>query len=413
MKYINVKSVVTLVSSIQTLRGNDEVEPEIKEQSYLKDRLKLSTPVVNLPEHYKDASDEIKKIGYVRPKNALELIDSKPKGCCSRMKYITIYIRHNVSSYCDKIINNPWFEGVVLALICLNCIVLATDDPTTLTQKKWQEIADIIFQSLYTVELLIKICGLGFVFNKGAFMRNPWNIIDFLIICFGYLQYLNINNGGFDLRPLRVIRVLRPIGKITSIEGVSTLFSTLINSLNLLLYVAIIYFFFLCLFAIAGFQLWDDSLKNRCRNTLTGEFEDTDTLCGRFECPSGYECAYYGENPNFGLTHFDNFFASLLVVFTTSTGEGWGNIQKAVIEVHGNFVFIFFQLVLFLEFYFLRNFILSILKHNVSQLYEENKKNALLLFISPNAITKRKSRGFRISFLNREISGRSKIKFKV
>eukprot|EP00826_Nyctotherus_ovalis_P066301 TRINITY_DN9789_c0_g3_i2.p1 TRINITY_DN9789_c0_g3~~TRINITY_DN9789_c0_g3_i2.p1 ORF type:complete len:303 (+),score=78.96 TRINITY_DN9789_c0_g3_i2:602-1510(+) len=297
---------------------------------------------------------------------------------------------------------------MVLAVIFANCVVLATDDPTRSEQEKWQEVADIVFQSLYTVELLIKIFALGFVFNKGAYLRDPWNIFDFLIIGFGYLEYLSIDMGGFDLRPLRVLRVLRTIQRVTSIEGVNTLFTALIDSFGSLLYVGIIYVFFLVLFAIAGFQLWNDSLKKRCRNTATNQFEDTGTLCGKFSCSNGYECAYYGSSPNFGLSHFDNFFASLLVVFTTSTGEGWGKIQKAVIEAHGSYVVVFFEAILFIEFHFLQKFVLSILKHNVSQLHEENKKNTMLPFIT-NTMKKYKPLGtFRKTLLNPKSPGNGK-----
>lgn len=306
------------------------------------------------------------------------------------MKHRANYARHCISSYCNKLINLPGFEAVVLVVIFANCVVLATDDPTKSEQQKWQEVADAVFQSLYTLELLIKVFAMGFVFNKGAYLRDPWNIFDFFIIGFGYLEYLSIDTGGFDLRPLRVLRVLRTIRRVTSIEGVNTLFTALINSFGSLLYVGIIYIFFLVLFAIAGFQLWNNSLKDRCRSVATSQFDDTDTLCGRFSCPAGYECAYYGSSPNFGLSHFDNFLASFLVVFTTSTGEGWGKIQKAVVEVHGSYVVIFFEAILVIEFYFLQNFVLSILKHNVSQLHEENKKNSMLPFIT-NTMKKYKS----------------------
>lgn len=335
--------------------------------------------------------------------------------CHSRFKYVAVCVRYYVSSSCKAITDHVLFEVITLTVISLNCIILATNDPTTSDQKRWKEVADIIFQAVYTAELLIKIFALGLVFNQGAYLRDPWNVFDLIIVGFGYLQYLDVEDGGFDLKPLRVFRVLRPIRKITSIEGIHTLLSALINSFSLLFYVGVIYFFFLCLFAIAGFQLWHNSLKHRCRNYETGLF-DTETLCGDYDCPSGYECAYYGSNPNFGLTHFDHFFASLLVAFTTSTGEGWGKIQKAVIEAHGDYVFLFFEIVVFIEFYFLQNFVLSSLKHNVSLLYEENKKNALLPFVMSNTIAKYRTLGpYRKSLVDgererRERKGKQKFK---
>jgi hypothetical protein len=37
------------------------------------------------------------------------------------------------------------------------------------------------------MEMVLKILGLGFVFNKGAYLRDPWNILDFVIVMTGYL----------------------------------------------------------------------------------------------------------------------------------------------------------------------------------------------------------------------------------
>lgn len=44
-----------------------------------------------------------------------------------------------------------------------------------------------IFLALYSVEMVLKILGLGFVFNKGAYLRDPWNILDFIIVMSAYL----------------------------------------------------------------------------------------------------------------------------------------------------------------------------------------------------------------------------------
>ena len=95
------------------------------------------------------------------------------------------------------------------------------------------------------------------------------------------------------------------------------------------------------------------------------------------KCLDNYECVYYDENPNYNLSSFDNFLNSLLIVFTASTGEGLGSIQKALVEVHGNYAFIYFLLLMFVELYFLRNFVLGILKHNVTIVVKENKKNKI------------------------------------
>jgi hypothetical protein len=44
-----------------------------------------------------------------------------------------------------------------------------------------------VFLALYTFEMVMKILGLGFVFNKGAYLRDPWNMLDFTIVMSAYL----------------------------------------------------------------------------------------------------------------------------------------------------------------------------------------------------------------------------------
>ena len=43
------------------------------------------------------------------------------------------------------------------------------------------------FQGLYTIEMIFKIIGMGFFWNKGSYLRDPFNILDFVIIMSAYL----------------------------------------------------------------------------------------------------------------------------------------------------------------------------------------------------------------------------------
>jgi len=45
------------------------------------------------------------------------------------------------------------------------------------------------------------------------------------------------------------------------------------------------------------------------------------------ECGGGYYCGKSNTNPNNGATNFDNVLYSLLVVFQTTTLEGWSDVQ--------------------------------------------------------------------------------------
>jgi len=305
--------------------------------------------------------------------NPIELLEREEKNCCYYVKYPIVFTRYYVSYYCSKVVQYWLFDTIIILVIISNCIILATDDPTTEIQEAWQENADYVFQAIYSAELVLKVLAMGFIFNENAYMRDLWNVFDFIIVIFGYLQYLNVNSGGFDLRPLRIFRVLRPLRTVTSIEGLRILMNALAASIPMLLNALIVLIFFLTIFAIAGLQLWHGLLKFRCMEIDTGIFVD-DRICGYRECPEGYSCENFGRSPNYDVTKFDNFLHSLLLVFTAVTQEGWTIVQGYVIDAYGYTATIYFNLLIYIGSYFLFNFTLAVINTKVSSEYEQNRK---------------------------------------
>lgn len=116
-----------------------------------------------------------------------------------------------------KIITNSLFETLSLCVILFNSILLSLDDPTTNTDNNAD--IDLALLIIYTVEMFIKIIALGFIFNKGSYMRDMWNIIDIVIIGTGYLPYIGFNNNEINLSALRSLRVLRPLKSVTKIKA--------------------------------------------------------------------------------------------------------------------------------------------------------------------------------------------------
>ena len=40
------------------------------------------------------------------------------------------------------------------------------------------------------MEMIVRILSLGFIFNKGAYLRSYWNILDFICVVTGYIGML-------------------------------------------------------------------------------------------------------------------------------------------------------------------------------------------------------------------------------
>ena len=106
---------------------------------------------------------------------------------------------------------------MILATIIANCIVLALEqhlpgeDKTPMSKRlvryphmetkprhdTWVHIPDAslashqqektepYFIGMFCFEAGIKIIALGFVFHKGSYLRNGWNVMDFIVVLSG------------------------------------------------------------------------------------------------------------------------------------------------------------------------------------------------------------------------------------
>lgn len=51
-----------------------------------------------------------------------------------------------------------------------------------------QEKTEPYFIGMFCFEAGIKIIALGFVFHKGSYLRNGWNVMDFIVVLSGWVQ---------------------------------------------------------------------------------------------------------------------------------------------------------------------------------------------------------------------------------
>jgi len=64
----------------------------------------------------------------------------------------------------------------------------------------------VYFLAIFCVEATFKIVALGFVLHQGAYLRNAWNIMDFVVVVTGsvYIQisiflYILLSHNGLLL----------------------------------------------------------------------------------------------------------------------------------------------------------------------------------------------------------------------
>ena len=116
-----------------------------------------------------------------------------------------------------RMVHNPFFENFIILCIAFNTIDLAIYDYNDRDDKTEFNRALEWFSKLYTIvftiELLLKVIAMGFVMHKNAYMRDPWNWLDFTVVVVGILEFLPFVSLSV-IKALRVLRVLRPLRSI-------------------------------------------------------------------------------------------------------------------------------------------------------------------------------------------------------
>lgn len=96
-------------------------------------------------------------------------------------------MRIYINLFALNVTQHKAFEASTITVILLNSVTLSNEDPKAVTTTPMQDAVENVFLALYSIEMIFKILALGFLFNKGAYLRDPWNILDFIIVMSAYL----------------------------------------------------------------------------------------------------------------------------------------------------------------------------------------------------------------------------------
>ncbi|CAM4606968.1 unnamed protein product [Lepidochelys kempii] len=238
------------------------------------------------------------------------------------------------------------------------------------------------FIGIFCFEAGIKIIALGFAFHKGSYLRNGWNVMDFVVVLTGILAKVG---SDFDLRTLRAVRVLRPLKLVSGIPSLQVVLKSIMKAMIPLLQIGLLLFFAILIFAIIGLEFYMGKFHTTCFDLVTGEIK-VDVPCGTEEparmCPNGTECREYWEGPNYGITQFDNILFAVLTVFQCITMEGWTELLYYSNDASGNtWNWVYFIPLIIIGSFFMLNLVLGVLSGEFAKERErvENRRAFLKL----------------------------------
>ncbi|KAJ8301678.1 hypothetical protein KUTeg_020665 [Tegillarca granosa] len=102
-------------------------------------------------------------------------------------------LQNPIRKLCIRVVEWKPFEFLILLTIFANCIALAVFVPYPELDSNEVNLAlehvEYIFLVIFTLEAIMKIIAYGFVLHSGAYLRNGWNILDFVIVVIGLFHY--------------------------------------------------------------------------------------------------------------------------------------------------------------------------------------------------------------------------------
>ena len=107
---------------------------------------------------------------------------------------------------------------------------------------------------------------MGFVINRKSYLRDPWNNLDFFIVCVSIVGMLpSVNAESF--KALRIFRILRPLRSIRALPTMRELIQSLLASIPGLINVLAFLSFIFSIFAIFGVNQFLGKQYQFCRTT--------------------------------------------------------------------------------------------------------------------------------------------------
>ncbi|XP_046754171.1 voltage-dependent R-type calcium channel subunit alpha-1E isoform X9 [Gallus gallus] len=307
-----------------------------------------------------------------------------------------------VRKYAKKLIDWPPFEYMILATIIANCIVLALeqhlpeDDKTPMSRRL--EKTEPYFIGIFCFEAGIKIVALGFVFHKGSYLRNGWNVMDFIVVLSGILATAGTHfNTHVDLRTLRAVRVLRPLKLVSGIPSLQIVLKSIMKAMVPLLQIGLLLFFAILMFAIIGLEFYSGKLHRACYTNNSGELEELDPPhpCGVQGCPPGYECREW-IGPNDGITQFDNILFAVLTVFQCITMEGWTTVLYNTNDALGaTWNWLYFIPLIIIGSFFVLNLVLGVLSGEFAKERERVENRRAFMKLRRQQQIERELNGYR------------------
>ncbi|XP_034022391.1 calcium channel, voltage-dependent, L type, alpha 1D subunit, a isoform X3 [Thalassophryne amazonica] len=351
-------------------------------------------------------------VGALAQKKRQQYAKSKKQGSNANSRppraLFCLNLNNPIRRACISLVEWKPFDIFILIAIFANCMALAIyvpfpEDDSNSTNHDLETV-EYAFLIIFTIETFLKIIAYGLVMHQNAYVRNGWNMLDFVIVVIGLfsvvLEILTKDEkgdghgatshpsvhahggkpGGFDVKALRAFRVLRPLRLVSGVPSLQVVLNSIIKAMVPLLHIALLVLFVIIIYAIIGLELFIGKMHATCYipgSDLIAEEEPAPCAIsghGRHCSINGTQCREGWQGPNNGITNFDNFMFAMLTVFQCITMEGWTDVLYWMNDAMGfELPWVYFVSLVIFGSFFVLNLVLGVLSGEFSKEREKAK----------------------------------------
>ena len=279
---------------------------------------------------------------------------SRTLGCCTREMTTRVIA--------SRIFFSSTFSVFSLAALIISCVNLALDEPNVqvcgvlpasnplncLALVSYVSVSEYVLTAFFISEMCLSILVKGLFFQKGAYFRSGWTVLDFLCVITSIVSISIENTTSTFIRSFRALRVLRVFRVFQRVDALRIIVYTLLQAMPRALNAMVVIFLWVYIFAIIALQTLRGT-ANYCNDSLVS----TKEACVGTFVVVGYSSGFGGgmggsagcpmmattalekaclNSPTGGILertwgpvpwHFDYLGNALLVVWELLTGENW------------------------------------------------------------------------------------------
>ncbi|XP_066152994.1 voltage-dependent T-type calcium channel subunit alpha-1G-like isoform X2 [Euwallacea fornicatus] len=331
----------------------------------------------------------------------VEMIIEPKIGCFKGKDEYSLYLfspKNRFRNKCTWLVEQKYFDNVVLLFIAMNCITLAMERPNIppeSPEKLFLQSCNYIFSVVFAFEMFVKVVAAGMCYGPNAYFTSGWNIMDGALVIISIVDIIMflINDTTSRifgiLRVFRLLRSLRPLRVINRAPGLKLVVQTLLSSLRPIGNIVLICCTFFIIFGILGVQLFKGTFYHCIGENITA-------ISNKSDC---FNRGYEWKNEKY---NFDDLVQALMSLFVLSSRDGWVNIMytgldavgvdKQPITNYNEWRLLYFISFILLVGFFVLNMFVGVVVENFHRCREEQEKEERIRRAAKRALQLEKRR---------------------